>query len=96
MYYNKYIKYKNKYLKYKSKYLKLKGGVCDKCPKKGFVQHHGECWHDAFSMAILFSDDLSEDIQYSFNNWMLDESQINNYFEIIDLSKRNFRFYNSR
>jgi len=57
--------YKNKYLKYKQKYL-LSGGVCANCPKIGFEQHHGECWHDSFSTIMLFSDDFSESIQKIF------------------------------
>ena len=65
--------YKEKYLKYKKKYLQLKGG--SNCPKIGFHQHIGECWHDSFLTNILFSDGLSENIQkifdttedYSFN-----------------------------
>ena len=56
--------YKNKYLKYKQKY--LEGGKCEHCPKIGFEQHKGECWHDSFSTIMLFSDDFSETIQKIF------------------------------
>jgi len=73
--------YKKKYLKYKQKYLKLKGGrLCDICPTKGFNQHSGECWHDAFSMVMLFTDDLSDNIQNLFNIWLQNESLIDEYF----------------
>ena len=73
--------YKKKYLKYKQKYLNLKGGkLCDICPLKGFNQHSGECWHDSFSMVILFTDDLSDNIQTVFNTWLQDESVIDTYF----------------
>ncbi len=76
--------YKSKYLKYKLKYLNLKGGKsCDKCPKKGFIQHDGECWHDAFSMIILFSNDLSDEIQELFNSWLDNELLIDIHFEKI-------------
>jgi hypothetical protein len=57
--------YKEKYLKYKRKYLELKGGA--KCPFIGFYQHRGECWHDSFTMILLYSDGLSEHIQQIFN-----------------------------
>ena len=57
--------YKNKYLKYKQKY--LQGGVCTNCAQVGFQQHHGECWHDAFSTIMLFSDNFSEGIQNIFS-----------------------------
>ena len=73
--------YKRKYLKYKQKYLNLKGGkLCDICPLKGFNQHSGECWHDSFSMVILFTDDLSDNIQKVFNTWLQNESVIDTYF----------------
>ena len=55
----------NKYLKYKKKYLELKGGA--NCPKIGFHQHIGECWHDAFMMVILYSDGIGEHIQKIFD-----------------------------
>jgi hypothetical protein len=62
--------YKNKYLKYKNKYLDLKtrliGGA--DCPKFGFYQHHGECWHDSLSMILLYSNGLSDNIQAMFNS----------------------------
>jgi hypothetical protein len=62
--------YKNKYLKYKNKYLDLKtrltGGA--ECPTLGFYQHRGECWHDALSMILLYSNGLSENIQAMFNS----------------------------
>ena len=57
--------YKNKYLKYKQKY--LEGGDCTNCAKVGFEQHHSECWHDAFSTIMLFSDNFSEGIQKIFS-----------------------------
>jgi hypothetical protein len=63
--------YKEKYLKYKKKYINLKnqyGGVCTNCPKWGFKQHIGECWHDSFSTLLLYTDDLSEKIQEIFDN----------------------------
>lgn len=82
------MEYKRKYLKYKKKYLTLKGGrLCDICPSKGFNQHSGECWHDAFSMVILFTDDLSDNIQNIFNTWLQNESIINGYFDLIFADK---------
>ncbi len=57
--------YKLKYLKYKKKYLELKGGA--NCPKMGFFQHLTECWHDALTMILLFSDGLSEHVQKIFD-----------------------------
>jgi hypothetical protein len=62
--------YKKKYLKYKNKYLDLQkqlvGGA--KCPKIGFSQHSGECWHDAYSTIILYSDNISNNIQRVFDS----------------------------
>jgi len=76
--------YKAKYLKYKNKYLQLKGGkYCEKCPVKGFIQHTGECWHDALSMILLFSNDISDDIQDKFNEWLEDDSKIDEYLNSI-------------
>ena len=88
--------YKIKYLKYKNKYLNLKTNIkqkgaklCEKCPVKGFIQHSGECWHDSYSMMILFSNDISDDIQDKFNEWLEDDTQIETYLESIynDLSR---------
>jgi hypothetical protein len=65
------MEYRNKYLKYKQKYINLKnqnGGICSTCPKWGFKQHLGECWHDSISNNLLYSDDLSEIIQEIFDN----------------------------
>ena len=77
--------HKQKYLKYKQKYINLKkiigGKICEICPKKGFIQHSGECWHDAFSMILLYTDDLSDDIHELFNKWLSDETLINSYVE---------------
>ncbi len=58
-----------KYLKYRSKYLSLKkltGGA--NCPKIGYNQHIGECWHDALSIILLYSDELSDHHQVLFDN----------------------------
>jgi len=70
--------YKNKYLKYKNKYLDLKtrltGGA--DCPTFGFYQHHGECWHDALSMILLYSDALSDNIQAMFGSEHFSTSNI--------------------
>ena len=44
----------------------LKGGA--NCPMLGFYQHRGECWHDAMSMILLYSDELSEHFQTIFDN----------------------------
>ncbi len=59
------VNYKEKYLKYKKKYLQLKGGA--NCPKLGFYQHIGECWHDSLIMILLYSDELSEHVQTIFD-----------------------------
>jgi hypothetical protein len=65
----------NKYLKYKYKYLELKkqlemnaqlGGA--NCPKRGYSQHIGECWHDSLSTIFLYADELSEHAQELFDN----------------------------
>ena len=78
---NNIIDYKSKYLKYKSKYLKLKGGV--NCPNVGFRNHLGECWHDSYSMVLLYSDGISEIIQNIFdhNPFSTSEELINNILE---------------
>ena len=71
-YKEKYLKYKNKYLSLKKSLKSLKGGA--NCPKVGFIQHEGECWHDSLSMVLLYSDGLSEHIQNVFdNNFNVDE-----------------------
>ena len=57
--------YKKKITKYINK---MNGGVCSTCPKYGFQQHLGECWHDAFSMILLYSDNISEQIQHVFDD----------------------------
>jgi hypothetical protein len=66
--------HKQKYLKYKKKYLNLQkessklqliGGA--KCPTIGFVQHSGECWHDALSTIMLYSDNVADHIQRIFD-----------------------------
>ena len=45
----------------------MNGGLCSTCPNYGFQQHNGECWHDSFSMLMLYSDELSEHIQNIFD-----------------------------
>jgi hypothetical protein len=60
------INYKSKYLKYKNKYLDLKGGA--NCPRLGFNQHLGECWNDGLSTLLLYTDTLSELIQFIFES----------------------------
>ncbi len=62
---NNTFDYKTKYLKYKTKYLKLKGGA--NCPNIGFRNHLGECWHDAYSMIVLYSDGIGDYIQNLFD-----------------------------
>jgi hypothetical protein len=67
--------YKDKYLKYKNKYLDLKqqyGSACNNCPILGFHQYSkgqfvGTCSNDTFLTLLLYSDDLSENIQNIFN-----------------------------
>ncbi len=59
----KYLKYKNKYKTLKNK---IVGGA--NCPKRGYTNHRGECWHDALSTCLLYSDVLSEHIQSIFDN----------------------------
>jgi hypothetical protein len=63
-----------KYLKYKKKYLNLKnqiGGVA--CLPHGFIQHHGECWHDSLLTSLLLSNEFGEHIQFIFNSKTIDE-----------------------
>ena len=43
----------------------LTGGA--NCPQIGYSQHFGECWHDALSTSLLYSDIISDDIQELFN-----------------------------
>lgn len=78
----KYLKYKNKYSRLK---LKLLGGKdCTNCPTRGFIQHSGECWHDSFSMIILFSNNISDDIQNKFNEWInLDSTNLLDQIDFI-------------
>ncbi len=59
-----------KYLKYKNKYNELKNNLIGgaNCPRIGFSQHRGECWHDSLSTCLLYSDGLSEHIQSIFDN----------------------------
>ena len=67
--------YKEKYFKYKNKYLDLKqqyGSACNNCPILGFHQYSkgqfvGTCSNDTFLTLLLYSDDLSENIQNIFN-----------------------------
>lgn len=62
--------YKDKYIKYKKKYLELQnqlGGLCQTCPKMGFQQYLGSCLHDSLSTILLYSDNLSENIQKIFD-----------------------------
>lgn len=59
--------YKQKYLKYKMKYINLQmGGACF---DEGFVQHTGECWHDAlitlFTHSFLEIQDVLLDPEFS-------------------------------
>ena len=75
IYEEKYLKYKNKYLDLKEYLSKMNGGVVQ-CPKIGFHQHEGECWHDALSTSLLFTDGISEDIQELFNVKDISELQI--------------------
>ena len=65
---NYLVDYKTKYLKYKNKYLQLKnlnGGA--KCPNIGHHQHLGECWHDSYTMIMLYSDDIGNYLQHIFD-----------------------------
>ena len=74
-YEEKYLKYKSKYLDLKEYLSKMNGGVIP-CPKIGFHQHEGECWHDSLSTLLLFTDGISEDIQDIFNVKDISELQI--------------------
>jgi hypothetical protein len=71
-YYNKYLKYRSKYLQLKK--TKMNGGA--NCPKIGYFQHYGECWHDALSIALLYSDTLSEFHQKIFDDPAFNASNI--------------------
>jgi hypothetical protein len=57
--------YQKKILKYIKK---MDGGTCRTCPKTGFHQHKGECWNDALTMLLLYSDEMSEHIQEIFDS----------------------------
>ncbi len=70
-YYNKYLKYRAKYLSLKNK---MSGGA--NCPRIGYSQHRGECWHDALSISLLYSDTLSDHIQTLFDNPEFNASSI--------------------
>jgi len=66
---NYLVDYKTKYLKYKNKYLQLKnlnGGA--NCPNIGHHQHLGECWHDSYTMIMLYSDDIGNYLQHIFDS----------------------------
>ena len=87
-------KYEQKYLKYKKKYLdlqhlfKMKGGDVN-CPKIGFHQHKGECWHDALSTILLYNDGISENVQNIFDVSNENESKLiinNKPFSELDIS----------
>ncbi len=65
--YKKYLKYKNKYISLKNK---LNGGA--NCPRIGFHQHSGECWHDAFLMVVLYNDRIGEYLQAIFDSFVDD------------------------
>lgn len=45
---------------------KITGGA--NCPRIGYSQHLGECWHDGISTALLYSDVLSEHHQKIFDD----------------------------
>jgi hypothetical protein len=67
-YYDKYLKYKKKYLLLQQQF----GGTCTVCPKLGFHQnptkaYKGTCANDTKLTLLLYSDDLSENIQNMFN-----------------------------
>ncbi len=67
MNYHKYLKYRSKYLSLKKKIKNPLTGGAD-CPVRGYSQHRGECWHDALSTILLYSDDLSEHLQRNFDS----------------------------
>jgi hypothetical protein len=73
-YYQKYLKYKNKYLLLKNQ---IKGGAytTSLCVNNVYHQHEGECWHDAISMILHFSDDIKDIIQPQLYN-KLSEDEI--------------------
>jgi hypothetical protein len=80
--------YMKKYLKYKNKYLELKGGKL--CPRVGFHQHITECWHDALSTIILYSDNISDNIQHALENYRKDFQTVEELVEdILTFSQRN-------
>ncbi len=73
IYYQKYLKYRNKFLSLKKEIImndinhrNIKGGA--NCHKLGYNQHFGECWHDALSVALLYSDTLSDYHQTLFDD----------------------------
>jgi hypothetical protein len=53
---------------------RITGGA--NCPKIGFSQHIGECWHDGLSTALLYSDGLSEYHQKIFDDPHFDIEKI--------------------
>ncbi len=75
------VNYRAKYLKYKEKYLGLKGGKG--CPTLGFHQHSGECWHDAYSMLMLYTDNISDNIFYVLENYTKDFETLDELVEDI-------------
>jgi hypothetical protein len=80
--------YKLKYIKYKKKYLELKGGK--KCPTLGFHQHIGECWHDAYSTIMLFTDNISNNAQHILENYTKDFETVEELVEdILNFSEIN-------
>lgn len=80
--------YKAKYLKYKQKYLELKGGKI--CPNVGFHQHIGECWHDSYSMLMLYTDNISDNIQNVLENYTKSFESIEDLVEdILNFAENN-------
>jgi hypothetical protein len=77
----KYKKYKKKYLELitKQKKIEMMGGDCSTCPKLGFAQHFGECWHDAYVTLLLYTDGIGEHIQKIFDDPAFDIEKIMNY-----------------
>jgi hypothetical protein len=80
--------FKLKYLKYKQKYLELKGGK--KCPTLGFHQHISECWHDAYSTIMLYTDNISDNAQYILENYTKSFETVEELVEdILDFAQNN-------